>query len=561
MYLLHYGSENHGPYVIEQIRSMWAAGIITADALFWNEATSAWEPVGGLLNPPPSIAAAADQATPPPLPSEARPVAAAGASKRSPKRASPWIAGAWLGVVLIILALVYWISAGSGSFGERQSATGSPLTTPEPQGKPKEQQQQETAEAQIRKAAREKVKAEVLAEYPTAGSDETLLGAEIALQYLALQEKPASDPDRVRFAQDDGPKWLTERAVAAVQTRLVTNMQLTPEEALAAIKGKPIAAKELKDKLEKSLVIVEGDKGKGSAAIINLKGNALVVTNVHVFSGNSRVKCKLLNSTILALGTIGIADDRDILVATQSQVKNGLEASLSVEHDVSIGDDVIVLGNSQGSGVVTEIKGKVSGIGPELIEVDAKFVEGNSGSPIIHVKTGKVIAIATFATIRKLDTLSKDSKFQSVRRFGYRLDTITKWAYCNSETFAAESEYVEQVKIKNDDLVRLALELSRNMRVTPSRYDSSRWTGSYVNILGKGMPPPGSFDYHFGIAAFRKTLAEFNRTLNEDLNNATVSKLAPFHRSLLEEEIRTRVVLNEFFKNVDWQQVRYSDEH
>ncbi len=42
-------------------------------------------------------------------------------------------------------------------------------------------------------------------------------------------------------------------------------------------------------------------------------------------------------------------------------------------------------------------RGRSRGSDRALVEVDAKFVEGNSGSPIIHVKTGKVIGIATFA--------------------------------------------------------------------------------------------------------------------------------------------------------------------
>src|SRR6185312_7757504 len=103
---------------------------------------------------------------------------------------------------------------------------------------------------------------------------------------------------------------------------------------------------------------------------------------------------------------LGVAEDRDILVATQKTFTDGIEASEAVDKDVSIGDAVVVLGNSQGRNVVTEIEGKVTGVGPELIEVDAKFVPGNSGSPIIHVKSGKVIGVATFVTVRQPDVIS-----------------------------------------------------------------------------------------------------------------------------------------------------------
>ena len=67
---------------------------------------------------------------------------------------------------------------------------------------------------------------------------------------------------------------------------------------------------------------------------------------------------------------------------------------------VKIGDAIVVLGNSGGGGVVTKLEGKLVGIGPDRIEVSAEFIPGNSGSPIIHVPTGKVIGIATYLTRR-----------------------------------------------------------------------------------------------------------------------------------------------------------------
>ena len=90
-----------------------------------------------------------------------------------------------------------------------------------------------------RRSARETSKAAVLADYPTAGDDATMLGAEIGKQWLEVRD-PAH-PDHARFQKNDGPQFLTERAVEAVKARLVATGRFTPEEALAAIKGKPYA--------------------------------------------------------------------------------------------------------------------------------------------------------------------------------------------------------------------------------------------------------------------------------------------------------------------------------
>jgi hypothetical protein len=49
MYFLYYQTKNHGPYALDQIRSMWASGIITADAVYWVQAESVWKPIAELL--------------------------------------------------------------------------------------------------------------------------------------------------------------------------------------------------------------------------------------------------------------------------------------------------------------------------------------------------------------------------------------------------------------------------------------------------------------------------------------------------------------------------------
>jgi V8-like Glu-specific endopeptidase len=212
-------------------------------------------------------------------------------------------------------------------------------------------------------------------------------------------------------------------------------------------------------KLSKYLLIADGAEGKGSGCLINFQGKTRLVTNAHVISGNANIRFQKLNSEEVVSGPFSFADGADLAVADQDTTSDGLEIA-NVDKDVNIGDDVVVLGNSLGSDVVTEIKGKVKGIGPSLVEVDAKFVEGNSGSPIIQVKTGKVIGIATFAQRRNLDSLARDSQFSGEwRRFGYRIDTVKTWQHPSAGQFAAEAETTETVRKQTEDLIRLGQDL------------------------------------------------------------------------------------------------------
>ena len=158
---------------------------------------------------------------------------------------------------------------------------------------------------------------------------------------------------------------------------------------------------------DKYLLIADGSKGEGSGCLIDYQGHTLIVTNAHIISeiGGARFR-KLDSAEVPPTGAFAFADGADLAVAAQNTATHGLELA-NVDKEVSVGDDVMVLGNSLGADVATQITGKVTGIGPNLVEVDAKFVEGNSGSPIIQVKSGKVIGIATFAEKPRVTMLSR----------------------------------------------------------------------------------------------------------------------------------------------------------
>jgi hypothetical protein len=111
-----------------------------------------------------------------------------------------------------------------------------------------------------------------------------------------------------------------------------------------------------------------------------------------------------------------------------------LELLPRMEQQVKIGDAIIVAGNSEGEGVVRELPGKITGLGPDRIEVDATMVPGNSGSPIILKSTGQVVGVATYLSIppwmregSKSPNYKSPTSLNEIRRFGYRLDTVTTW--------------------------------------------------------------------------------------------------------------------------------------
>jgi serine protease Do len=83
--------------------------------------------------------------------------------------------------------------------------------------------------------------------------------------------------------------------------------------------------------------------------------------------------------------------------------------------------------------VATQTTGKIKGVGPSRVEVDAPFQPGNSGSPIFDRKSGEVVGVAAYAETVPLDALGNPATSSATvlkretRWFGYRLDSVTKW--------------------------------------------------------------------------------------------------------------------------------------
>ncbi len=213
-------------------------------------------------------------------------------------------------------------------------------------------------------------------------------------------------------------KWTAALGLFSISLCLVAIM-LLPVGPLHALEPAALQA----------MVIVEGDEGRGSAFVVRMEGKTYLVTNSHIVRGNANLKFKTLNNLDLATGALEIADKIDAVRCELSGAVQGLEIMPGIEQKVRIGDEIVVAGNAEGAGVVREIPGKIVGIGPDRIEVDAGFVPGNSGSPILLKSNGEVIGVATYLKIpwQTRTGVKSATSLNEVRRFGYRLDTVTRW--------------------------------------------------------------------------------------------------------------------------------------
>jgi len=177
-----------------------------------------------------------------------------------------------------------------------------------------------------------------------------------------------------------------------------------------------------KDKLA---VIVAGTKA-GTGFILREGNRCWLYTNAHVI-GNAApgdVHATLLNNTVLTLGPCQRAQGLDLV---RFSLSGPLPAFVPERNVPDIGETITILGNSDGRGVVTEIRGHILGVGPLQVEVDAPFVAGNSGSPVLN-RAGRVVGVASYLRNFRNDAdwSKKNTRYNGVRRFALRLSGI-RW--------------------------------------------------------------------------------------------------------------------------------------
>jgi hypothetical protein len=177
------------------------------------------------------------------------------------------------------------------------------------------------------------------------------------------------------------------------------------------------------------------------------------VTNQHVIAANPHIQITTSAGAVVKPTGLQGAGDRDLaIIPIQDNNYSYLEMATDVGSTVQVGDLVITPGNSQGGGVMLNTTGAVLALGPQKVEISNPVYHGNSGGPIFHLKSGKVIGVVTEGlkvdTSDALDQASfqnRNSAIQgAVRYFGLRLDTVANWQNYTWARFENETEFLRE---------------------------------------------------------------------------------------------------------------------
>ena len=197
------------------------------------------------------------------------------------------------------------------------------------------------------------------------------------------------------------------------------------------------------EKIKKRVVLIHAKDGVGTGFLVKMNGKKYVMSNDHVVRSVATPEMVLVDGTRLELGAFSVARDRDL---ARFEVDYSGECFEMGEKIPNNGDEVWIYGNSQGDDVITSLKGTITGVGSRVIKVDADFVPGNSGSPILE--EGKVVGVASYLKNgdRGKDWTTKDTQFDQVRRFGIRPVNV-EWVSINRYEYERECAKLKEIEV------------------------------------------------------------------------------------------------------------------
>jgi len=185
-------------------------------------------------------------------------------------------------------------------------------------------------------------------------------------------------------------------------------------------------------------------------------------TKINLIFGDNYEKELLLSDFILISGSDENNSDYSIfeIKELETEVNQRYNFELAALDEVREGDDVMVLGFPFETKYLTTHYGKISALFTEnrikKIQIDASVNQGNSGGPLWHFKTGKVIGIIT----RKQTGLTKDFD-DLIQSFAENIE-ILKRSQGNGYVTLSGVNPIQSLEATQFQMLKLSVNLRRS---------------------------------------------------------------------------------------------------
>ena len=221
-----------------------------------------------------------------------------------------------------------------------------------------------------------------------------------------------------------------------------------------------LESKQITDEQYSAVFVIAGEQSAGTGFGCLFRDQEWVSTNLHVVDGPMLPKVTTIGGKEVALsGKIIYANDVDLcLLGITGNFKKDygvtpLEFAENAQKDSAIGDAVVCPGNSLGNGVITLTQGEIKAIGGDRMEISNAVFPGNSGGPVIHVKTGKVLGLVTLIELNAVEANifvrgSLNAPNSALGEFSYiamRMDTVKSWGGCSINDFFTSLKQIDNI--------------------------------------------------------------------------------------------------------------------
>jgi S1-C subfamily serine protease len=180
--------------------------------------------------------------------------------------------------------------------------------------------------------------------------------------------------------------------------------------------------KKVQDAIMPGLVVIssnlqyQDDAAEATGMIIS--SNGLVLTNNHVINGTTGLTARVVNANGQGTGPrytarwLGYDKTADVAVIQLVGASGLHTVPLGNSNAVKVGDGVVAMGNANGTGYITTVKGKITGLDEkitasdngassetltDMIQTNSQIIPGDSGGPLASVD-GQVIGMDTAAS-------------------------------------------------------------------------------------------------------------------------------------------------------------------
>ncbi len=199
-----------------------------------------------------------------------------------------------------------------------------------------------------------------------------------------------------------------------------------------------------------TLVTIKGDNAQGNGFLMRSQEGTFVVTHLHLLAANPNVQLYTNSGVPIVVRSIKGATDRDLaLFAIQDNHFNYLPLPTNATNAFAVGDQLIIPDIGQDAEAPPGVSGKVVATAPQRLDFDNAISSGSSGAPVIHVKSGSVLALVT--TGKKVDLSDRIARAWPANSatdsgsspfFGVKLTDVPGWETYDLSRFLAETTFL-----------------------------------------------------------------------------------------------------------------------